>query len=375
MLTKHYCFPSGTAQTAGKGRYTFIDIETTGLKRDATILYLIGCGWHENDDYHIIQWFNDDGVSEPAMLLALQDFLSGHPAPLLTFNGESFDIPYLNRHYELNNMDFRLNLTGSLDLYRMLRPFQTLFRLPHGKQKDWEHFLGIDREDLYSGGQLIGMYKQYLIKKDPGLLDILLLHNMEDIRGMEALLPLASYQGLMNGAFSLREVSCSASFTAFCQLKAPLPRPLQITVPIGSLDISGDLMKLSVPVTSGSLKYFYPDYRNYYYLPEEDRAIHKSVGCYVDSRFREKAKPATCYIRKTGHFVPLFPDKKYKGIQTSQKSYADSLTLYKNNYRDKHSFVELDVLLSASDNLTAFYLCDYLKHIFIADMKKAATKQ
>ena len=95
----------------------------------------------------------------------------------------------------------------------------------------------------------------------------------------------------------------------------------------------------------------------------------------MDSRFREKAKPATCYIRKTGHFVPLFPDKKYKGIQTSQKSYADSLTLYKNNYRDKHSFVELDVLLSASDNLTTFYLCDYLKHIFIADMKKAATKQ
>ena len=49
--------PPAQRKLPEKGRYTFIDIETTGLKRDATILYLIGCGWHENDDYHIIQWF------------------------------------------------------------------------------------------------------------------------------------------------------------------------------------------------------------------------------------------------------------------------------------------------------------------------------
>lgn len=84
MLTKHYCFPGTTPGTDAKDtRYTFIDIETTGLKRDTTILYLIGCGYYEKDSLCIVQWFNDDGVSEPAMLLALRDFLMKHPAPLL----------------------------------------------------------------------------------------------------------------------------------------------------------------------------------------------------------------------------------------------------------------------------------------------------
>lgn len=433
MLTKHYCFPGTTPETDAKDtRYTFIDIETTGLKRDTTILYLIGCGYYEKDSLCIVQWFNDDGVSEPAMLLALREFLTQHPAPLFTFNGESFDIPYLNRHYELNHMDYRLDLTGSLDLYRMLRPFQTLFHLSHGKQKDWERFLGISREDLYNGGQLIGIYKKYLLKRDPELLHLLLLHNMEDIRGMEALLPLAAYESLLGGQFTVEGFTvsgdsssanmtadrlCSGNFadqptfprlTADCRLRKPLPKPLHAAAdftekgfslsdilspgtenssipPLSSVDIDGQKMQITIPVVQGTLKYFYPDYKNYFYLPEEDRAIHKSVGCYVDSQFREKAKPATCYIRKNGLFLPLFPQTKYKGIQTAQKSYADSLTLYKNDYKDTCSFVELQPLFHGNGDraentgngrhtsLANAYLCDYMKDVFISEMKKAAT--
>ncbi len=431
MFIKQYRFPSGVpkAATAGK-RYTFIDIETTGLKRDATILYLIGCGYYERENFCIIQWFNDDGVSEPAMLLALQDFLTKHPAPLFTFNGESFDIPYLNRHYELNGMDYRLNLTGSLDLYRMLRPFQALLHLPGGKQKDWEHFLDIDREDQYNGGQLIGIYKKYLMKKEPELLNLLLLHNMEDIRGMETLLPLTAYGALLDGQFTLErftvftDVSSAKTYphlTAVCQLETPLPEVLRAgadfsdgscsladglladvggdgVIGLSAVNIDGQKMLLTIPVFRGTLKYFYPDYKNYFYLPEEDRAIHKSVGCYVDSQFREKAKPSTCYIRKDGLFLPFFPEQKYKGIRTSQKSYADSLTLYKNDYKDKYSFVEMQPIFHESivlkektglhenpsliehteirpeDNppLVNAYLCDYMKDIFIAEIKKTA---
>lgn len=433
MLTKHYCFPGGSSKTeTEEQRYIFIDIETTGLKRDTTILYLIGCGYYEQDNLCIIQWFNDDGISEPAMLLALREFLVQHPDPLFTFNGESFDIPYLNRHYELNHMDYHLNLTGSLDLYRMLRPFQTLFHLSHGKQKDWEQFLGVSREDLYSGGQLINIYKKYLLKKEPELLHLLLLHNMEDIRGMESLFPLTAYAALLNGQFILEGFNISGDFpsidmmldelssedltdqpsfsrlTAICRLRMPLPKPLyaaanfadeDITLSdvsligaknsnvlqLSSVNIDGQNVQITIPVVHGTLKYFYPDYKNYFYLPKEDRAIHKAVGCYVDSQFREKAKPATCYIKKDGLFLPFFPEKKYKGIQTAQKSYQDSLTLYKNDYKDKCSFVELQTIIKRNTdrkentgieehtNVVNAYLCDYMKDIFISEMKKAAT--
>lgn len=53
-----------------------------------------------------------------------------------------------------------------------------------------------------------------------------------------------------------------------------------------------------------TLKYFYPDYQNYYYLPEEDMAIHKSIADSVDPSYRKKATKNTCYTKKAGIFLP-----------------------------------------------------------------------
>lgn len=46
--------------------------------------------------------------------------------------------------------------------------------------------------------------------------------------------------------------------------------------------------------------------KDYYYLPKEDRAIHRSIACYVDKAYRQKATAATCYIRQEGIFLPSF---------------------------------------------------------------------
>lgn len=398
MLIKQYTFPSGVpAEAVGGKDFTFLDIETTGLRRDTTILYLIGCGWYEGDEFLIRQWFNDDGVSEETMLGALRQFLSEHPAPFFTFNGEGFDIPYLNRHYELNSMTYQLDLTGSLDLYRALRPFQSLLHLPKGRQKDWESFLDIAREDTYDGGQLIKIYKQYLRSRERSLLDSLLLHNMEDVRGMEALLPLAAYVELQQEHFSVEDItlptSSAPALGVRCRLSVPLPKPLRITAgmpeiaPTASavfdssacsaaasfVDISGSSMTLSIPVVSKKLRYFYPDHKNYYYLPEEDRAIHKSVGCYVDAAFRRKATPATCYINKEGIFLPVLPAQKYKGMITEPGRYQDVLPLYQAEYKDKVVFMEMQPLLEGDKDDLRHYLGDWMRSLFILEMKKAVT--
>ena len=42
-----------------------------------------------------------------------------------------------------------------------------------------------------------------------------------------------------------------------------------------------------------------------YYLPKEDMAVHKSVGCFVEPAYRQKATAANCYIKKDGRFLPL----------------------------------------------------------------------
>ena len=52
-------------------------------------------------------------------------------------------------------------------------------------------------------------------------------------------------------------------------------------------------------IFEGEMRHFYSDYKNYYYLPKEDMAIHKSVAAYVDHEYREKCKTYNCYVRKT----------------------------------------------------------------------------
>ena len=56
------------------------------------------------------------------------------------------------------------------------------------------------------------------------------------------------------------------------------------------------------------MKYFFRDYANYYYLPEEDQAIHKSVAVFVDPSRRQKATAKTCYPKHTGLFFPMSGD-------------------------------------------------------------------
>ena len=45
-------------------------------------------------------------------------------------------------------------------------------------------------------------------------------------------------------------------------------------------------------------------YKNYYYIPLQDCAIHKHVASYLDPRERIPAKATTCYQRHRGLFLP-----------------------------------------------------------------------
>ncbi len=66
-----------------------------------------------------------------------------------------------------------------------------------------------------------------------------------------------------------------------------------------------DVLKLRLPVLTDTLKFFYADYRNYYYLPYEDTAMHKSVAAYVDAECKVKATKETCYTKKYAAFIML----------------------------------------------------------------------
>jgi hypothetical protein len=189
-----------------------------------------------------------------------------------------------------------------------------------------EVFFGLDREDMYSGGELISIYHEYLKKKDETLKDILLLHNFEDIKGMLTLLSLYAYVPAFSGEFSFVD-SEMQDYTGvngemhkelflYFHLHVSVPKKISAGNDIFYLMISGDRLQIRVRLYCGELKLFYPDYKNYYYLPAEDVAIHKSVAFYVDKEYRRHAKASDCYSRKTGIFVPAYEKMQLPCFQT-----------------------------------------------------------
>ena len=102
---------------------------------------------------------------------------------------------------------------------------------------------------------------------------------------------------------------------------------------------------IKVPVFCEEMKFFYSDYKNYYYLPHEDMAVHKSVSMYVDPAFREQAAASTCYTRKHGEYLPQW-DVIFEPF-------------FKREYDSKHLFFELNEALK--DNRKAF--SRYTSHI------------
>ena len=380
MLISHLNFHPDSFHPIHADRdYLYLDIETTGLSRDHSILYMIGCGYKEadNDDLHVILWFNEDGRSEQEILFFFARFLSTKTWIPVTFNGNRFDLPYLKARYAIHGLECPLLSLNSLDLYQQLKPYKGLFGLERARQKDWEAVLGIGREDSMSGQELIHVYRSFLKEHEERLYHMLVLHNYEDVCHMAQLAVLMGLEGIVGGRFSIEDAELiqgagdyqfvgdladgvqadddglggdsvdgmAASKDCLvirCRTEEGLPVDLVRDLPEGRIHIKGKQITCILPAPGRVMKHFFPDPENYYYLPREDRAIHKSVGVYVDRAYREKCRPGNCYVTKEGVFLPFY------GLG-QKKDCLREFTLYSPEYRSPVQYVEYDELACAND--------------------------
>ena len=211
----------------------FFDIETTGLSARSAGLYLIGVLTYTDKNWTLLQYFCEDVADEPAVLQAFFELLRTKKI-LISYNGDGFDIPFLRHMVEQYGLRtprphhstalhdradcpatdgsaiadapplYSFDTVESFDLFKKFRPLKHLLGLPDLKLKSCERFLGIDREDRFTGGELIEVYFEWQKTKAPALLDTLLLHNAEDIANLPNLLPLLRYRSLPHSDFQLR---------------------------------------------------------------------------------------------------------------------------------------------------------------------------
>ena len=151
----------------------------------------------------LLQYFCKDVADEPAVLQAFFELLRTKKI-LISYNGDGFDIPFLRHMLEQYGLPYSFDTVESFDLFKKFRPLKRLLDLPDLKLKSCERFLGIDREDRFTGGELIEVYFEWQKTKAPALLDTLLLHNAEDIANLPNLLPLLRYRSLPHSDFRLR---------------------------------------------------------------------------------------------------------------------------------------------------------------------------
>lgn len=333
----------------------FFDIETTGFSAETTVLYLIGCVYYQDNSWHSIQWFADNNTSEPKILTSFFDFIS-HYKLLIHYNGDGFDIPYILKKCKKYQLHYSFSQIKSFDIYKKIKPYKKFLKLENLKQKTIEKFLDIQRNDLYSGGELIQVYGSYLKGKyynsleTDHLLQLLLLHNKEDIHGMLNLTAILNYCDIFEKGFTITH-SAIVENELVLSLSLSCSLPQRISFGNHSFYFLAYREKgtLRIKLYTEELKFFYSNYKDYYYLPEEDTAVHKSVAFYVDKDFRTKAKAANCYSKKSGSFVPQF-----KEIITPY---------FKIDYFDKISYVETTSEFLDNKILLAQYAQHILMHM------------
>lgn len=336
----------------------FFDIETTGFSPAHSQIYLIGCACRRGTSIYVDQFFASSREEEAEILQLFIEKLKEY-STLISFNGIGFDIPFLKAKCDANHMEENFSEKNYLDIFKSLSGIKPLLKLPNYKQKTIETFLDIQREDPFFGGDLINVYYEYQKKRDPDQLQMLLLHNYEDLMGMTDLLPILSYLEIFHGQYSIVESSIGTysslegntqkELTITLQNDYPVPKRVSLQKQGFYFTSKNDSTKIRIPVFSGELRYFYPDYRNYYYLPEEDMAVHKSVATFVDRKYRETARASNCYNRKSGDFLPQMEEIMNPVFHVK--------------YKDKMSYFELTEDFCSSDIMLRRYVDHILQFL------------
>nr|MCR5654057.1 ribonuclease H-like domain-containing protein [Lachnospiraceae bacterium] len=256
---------------------------------------------------------------------------------LVHFNGNTFDLPFLKQRAAHFSLEHPFDEMEGVDIYKRTAPYKGLLGLESCKQKSIEAFLGIDREDEYNGGQLIKVYEDYTKSGDEEAERLLLLHNHDDMIGMLKILPILSYSDVFAHLFKVSRVQAnhytdldgSERDEVLMKLRFPIAFPKPLSLHKMDCTFSGEGREgfLKVPLYKEEMKFFYANYKDYYYLPEEDTAVHKAIAFCVDKEHRKQAKASNCYTKKEGAFLPQW-DIIFEPI-------------FKRDYEDKVCFFEL----------------------------------
>lgn len=341
------------------------DIETTGLSAKNNHIYLIGCCYRKDTQVVVSQFFAENKEQEKEILIAFFSLLSTFRQQM-TFNGIRFDTPFIEERAKKLHLDTAPLSIPHFDIYKACRSLKKLLNLPSCRQKAIEEFLGIHREDIYSGGDLIPIYHTYTKTSDEQDLALLKLHNYEDVTGMLSLLPILTYQKLFTASFHLTSAkkqffsdyqkNKKEELEVLAYVSETFPASFRLTTPYGYFLFQNNLVKGILPLHAQTLKHFLSNHKDYVYLPNEEMLLLKELADYIPKGQKIAATPDTCFLQKEDLFIQVPP----------MLPLDESSVLFKKERKDK------SIYLSFSDlNFDENFFNHFLHSILLEYEKKS----
>ncbi len=239
------------------------------------------------------------------LLRRLAELLQPHKV-LVTFHGTSSILPFLSKKYKLYGLADALEEKQHIDLADVLRPLYYLLRLPSRKAEDFLCFLGDGVSDPSAASS------PYDLLVSPEDFAAVLPH-------LTYLLP---YIAFLDQPFNCISSEADREHLYFTVAPpSPFPKPFSFRAGPFYLSVRGEKAAIAVQVFDGKVKYFYKNYKDFYFLAEEGYAVDKRIGSLVPKERRVPCRRDTAYS-----FTALSP-----GLSEDtplRKQYLESVRFY-----------------------------------------------
>ncbi len=287
-----------------------ISIETTGLYARSAFVFMFTAVYYESGTWHKVIMLAGNRRDERPLLSSLHAIVRSADI-LYSFGHFSFSSRFLSERYENMNgpgAEFFPRDLEIADIQHQLKSIRYLLPPGHLARHDIEKYVGFCRRSDIKGKKIADTFAAYEKTMDEGLRQMLILHQTEDIDSLFRVHVMEAYCRFAAGHFRVIRHGISPEDPGLLIIEAVsddrFPSELKTKDTHREIILNGISVTITVPVFYGKLKYFLPGQaKDYYYLPDEDRAIHRSVAVFVDKAHRRKATKDTCYTTCEGTFL------------------------------------------------------------------------